>query len=227
MTRDLAAEFDALGPWVTKFSIDGKGFGGDYDAATDSRVEQFHAAFHDAKSVLELGSFEGGHTSSVARLPGVERIVALEGRPENVARAEFVLDLLGIRNVDVRVVDLETFDLGTLGSFDVVFNCGLLYHLPRPWELLARIARVADGMYLSTHYSADESIDTEQHGYPGYWYQEFGYADRLSGLAPASFWPTRAALLDMLRAEGFNRLDVVFDDPDFPHGPLINLAARK
>jgi SAM-dependent methyltransferase len=227
MTRDLAAEFDALGPWVTKFQIDGKGFGGDYDAASDSRVVQFHAAFPDVTSVLELGSFEGGHTASVAQLPGIQRVVALEGRPENVARAEFALDLLGVRNVDVRVVDLETFDLSTLGSFDVVFNCGLLYHLPRPWELLERIAAVANRMYLSTHYAADESVDTNQHGYPGYWYQEFGYADRLSGLAPSSFWPTRAALIEMLAASGFSHSDVVFDDPNFPHGPLVNLATWK
>src|ERR1700736_1753478 len=114
MTRDLAAEFDALGPWVTRFLIDGKGFGGEYDASTDSRVEQFHAAFPNVKSVLELGSFEGGHTASVAQLPGIERVTALEGRPENVARARFVLELLGVRNADVSVVDLETFDLASL-----------------------------------------------------------------------------------------------------------------
>jgi hypothetical protein len=58
---------------------------------------------------------------------------------------------LGVTNADVRFVHLETFDLTTLGSFEAVFNGGLLYHLPRPWELLERVARVTDQLYLSTH----------------------------------------------------------------------------
>jgi len=223
---DLAAEFDALGPWVTKFVVDGEPFGGEFEVANDTRPGQFHAAFPHAKTILELGSFEGGHTAWLARLDATTHVIGLEGRPENIARARFVLELLGVTNAEVRQANLEELDLTTLGRFDAVFNSGLLYHLPRPWELLERIARVTDSMFLSTHYCTDDSVDATEHGYRGFSYHEHGYEDPLSGLAPTSFWPTRDALLAMVAAAGFTLIDVTWDEVDHPHGPLICLNAR-
>ena len=224
---NLAADFEALGPWVTKFVVDGEEFGGEYAAATDARLVQFHTAFPDARTILELGSFEGGHTACLARFEATTRVIGLEGRPENIARAQFVLKLFGVDNVELRHVNLEDLDLTTLGRFDAVFNVGLLYHLPRPWELLERIAGITDAMYLATHYCAEGSVDAEEHGYPGYWYQEFGYDDRLSGLAPQSFWPSRDALLAMVAAAGFPTIEVTSEEVDHPNGPLICLSARS
>lgn len=223
---DLAADFEALGPWVTKFVVDGEAFGGEYDVEHDTRLVQFHTAFPDVGTILELGSFEGGHTAWLARLPGVAKVVGLEGRPENIARSQFVLKLLGATNAEVRQANLEDLDLAALGHFDAVFNVGLLYHLPRPWELLDRIARVTDAMFLSTHYCTDAKVDATENGYAGYWYQEYGYEDRLSGLAPRSFWPTRDALLAMVATAGFPTVTVTYEEADHPNGPLICLAAR-
>jgi len=222
----LAADFEALGPWVTKFVVDGEAFGGEYDAAHDTRLVQFHTAFPEAHTILELGSFEGGHTAWLARQAGVAKVVGLEGRPENIARAQFVLKLLGVANAEIRQANLEELDLAALGRFDAVFNVGLLYHLPRPWELLERIARVTDSMFLSTHYCVDSAVDATENGYQGFWYQEYGYEDRLSGLAPTSFWPTRDALLAMVAGAGFPTIDVTYEEADHPNGPLICLSAR-
>jgi SAM-dependent methyltransferase len=229
MARDLAAEFAARGPWVTKFVIDGQSLGGDYDPLDDAsgRIGQFYGAFPDSATILELGSFEGGHTARLATFPGVTRVVGVEGRPENAARAAFALDVLGVSNVTLHVADLEAFDLTTLGRFDAVFNCGLLYHLHEPWTLLEQIARVSDRMYLSTHVCADDDADVTEHGWAGRWYTEQGYEDRLSGLAPASFWPTRDGLLEMLASTGFTRSTVSYDDPGSPHGPIVSVITRK
>jgi hypothetical protein len=70
-------------------------------------------------------------------------------------------------------------------------------------------------------------VNAEEHGLLGCWYQEFGYEDRLSGLAPTSFWPTRAALLGMLTKAGFGRPEVTAEEPDHLNGPLIGLSSRK
>jgi len=224
----LRSEFDALGPWVTRFEIDGEEFGGWYDAASasDTRVQQFVAAFPKARSVLELGCLEGGHTVAMARALDAQRVVGVEARLGNVERARLVMRTLGLANVEVHQADLEAFDLSTLGRFDAVFNCGLLYHLARPWELLARIADVTRGMYLSTHYCRDEQVNAEVNGYPGYWYGEYGLDDPLSGLNEQSFWPTRAALLAMLRDAGFGACAVTLEQVDHQNGPLIGLSTR-
>lgn len=224
----LRSEFDALGPWVTRFEIDGETFGGWYDAASgsDERLQQFLAAFPKARSVLELGCLEGGHTVAIARALDAQRVVGVEGRPANADRARLVMRTLGLSNVEIHQGDLETLDLSTLGRFDAVFNCGLLYHLPRPWELLGRIADVTRGMYLSTHYCRDEQVNAEVNGYSGLLYGEHGLDEPLSGLSPQSFWPTRASLLAMVRNAGFGKCAVTFEQLDHEHGPLIGMSTR-
>jgi hypothetical protein len=223
----IADQFERLGPWVTRFTIDGHDYGGGYDAAHDAaeRIDDFHAQFPDVASILELGSLEGGHSVCLAQLPGVQRVVGIEGRAENIERARFVAELLGVSNVTFHVGDLATFDVTTLGSFAAVFNCGLLYHLPEPWRLLADLAEISDRMYLSTHYSP--TAEATAHGYPGASYTEQGLEDPLSGLKSTSFWPTYDGLLAMLADAGWLETTVTFNQPDFPHGPLICLAATR
>jgi SAM-dependent methyltransferase len=221
----LAREFRRRGPWVTRFTIDGRAYGGDFDAAGDTRVTAFAEAFPGARRVLELGSLEGGHSFALAALPGIEEVVAVEGRQANLERARFAQGVLDARRVTFVRADLERTDLAPLGSFDAVFCVGLLYHLPNPWELLRRVADVSDGVFLWTHYASAEELRAG--GYPGAPYREFGLADPLSGLSEASFWPTRDALLAMLRDAGLGDVAVLEDDPRHPHGPGITLVARR
>jgi hypothetical protein len=221
----LRRGFCKRAPWVTGFTIHGRAYGGRYPATADPRLEQFWRSFPDARTVLELGSLEGGHTLALAGRPQVRRVVGLEGRAANVGRARYVQAKLGVRNVEFAHVNLETGDLRRFGPFDAVACLGLLYHLPRPWELLDRAAAVSPDLFLWTHYVADDRADAEAGGYRGAWVQEFGEADPLSGLSPQSFWPTQSELHRMLRASGFRRIEVIEGQPDHPHGPGLTLAA--
>src|SRR5262249_36578015 len=123
--------------------------------------------------------------------------------------------------------DLETCDFAAFGRFDVVFCCGLLYHLPRPWELLAKIASVTDRLFLSTHFTTADPAPLARHGYPGQWVGEHGLHDPLSGLSRQSYSPTLGGPDRMLADAGF-RIDPVFaEDFDHPSGPLVTLAAVR
>lgn len=224
---DLQAEFAQRGPWVTKHWIGGEAHGGDFDALGDLRLPQFWEAFPLARTILELGSLEGGHSFALAAHPTVERLVGVEGRQANVARAEWVRTLLGASNVEFVQADLESTSLSTLGTFDVVFCCGLLYHLQRPWELIAQIGQVSSGLFLSTHYAAAEQANTVRHGVRGTIYQEFGLDDPLSGLSDESFWPTLDGLLGMLRDHGFTETNIVHNIQVHPNGPIVNLSAFR
>lgn len=227
MPRRLDAEFEALGPWITRFKIDGTEYGGSYDALHDPRLDVFFRCFPNAHSILELGSLEGGHTLGLAARPGVERVLGVEGRSENVRKAAFVRQLFGITNVEFVLADLETAQLSKLGRFDAVFCVGLLYHLPAPWTLLREVAPVSDHLFLWT-VIADEAQESEvTAGFRGTTYREGGLADPLSGLSQTSFWPTRASLIDMLGQSGFTRVQVIETDVTNPHGLCITIAASR
>lgn len=223
---NLTNEFEKYNPWITKFTINGESFGGTFDAMNDARLEQFFSAFPGAETILELGSLEGGHTFALAQRPMVRRVVGIEGRHTNGAKAQFVQRLLSIRNVQFVQANLESTNLRSFGTFDVVFCAGLLYHLPRPWELIEQIGQVSKNIFLSTHYVADDRATTTRHTFNGMIYQEFGLADPLSGMSPDSFWPTLDGLMNMLEASGFRKTHVFHNNREHPHGLIITLSAR-
>lgn len=223
---NLWASFRRLRPWTTKFKLKGRDYGGWYDATSDARLRWFAEAFPDATSVLELGSLEGGHTCGLTRLPGVKRVVGVEGRAENIIRAKFVQKKLGYRAEFVQA-DLESYDLSKLGRFDTIYCCGLLYHLTKPWDLLARIAKVTDRLFLSTHFTLETPPPARENGIPGQWVGEFGLADPLSGLSRQSFWPTRAGLTQMLKVVGFRERHAYESNEKHPNGPLVTLSAAR
>lgn len=220
-------EFRQLNPWITKFTIKGRAYGGWFDAMNDGRLEEFRGSFPNARRILELGSLEGGHSMALASRAGVE-VVALEGRTENIRRAEMVKNLLSAKNVTFVHANLEEPDvLRRFGYFDAAYCCGLLYHLPKPWELLGQIAGVTEGLFLSTHYCPAEKATIEQNGYAGCWYTEGGLEEPLSGLCAKSFWPTIEGLRSMLERAGFDRVQVLETNEGHQHGPLVDLAAFK
>lgn len=209
-------------PWVTRFEIGGRTYGGSVPLGDDPRVEQFAAAFPSARRVLELGSLEGAHSFSLA-LRGFS-VRAVEGRSENIEKARFVQRLLGIDGVTFEQADLDTgAALTELGRFDAVFCVGLLYHLRRPWLLIDQFPSVAPGVLLQTHFAGEATTTSE--GIPGTWYDEFGLRDPLSGLSPTSFWMTLPAILERLSAAGYE-VETLDQRPDHPHGPLATLIGR-
>ncbi len=227
MADPIKQEFDRLGPWVTSFSIEGRNYGGNFPAMVDDRLQLFWTAFPDARTIIELGSLEGGHTFALAQHPGVERVLGVEGRRSNIERARYVQGLLGITNAEFVEENLEQDVLGKYGRFDVCFNVGLLYHLPEPWKLVSQVGQIADGLFLWTHYASERDARTTVNGFPGLYYREFGLADPLSGMSNQSFWPTLEGLKQMIGAAGLPRIEILRDEPTHPHGPAIILAAYR
>src|SRR5215210_2978260 len=92
--EEIAAAFAEQGEWITGFVIDGVNYGGSFEAIEDDRLRTFFAAFHGVRTILELGSLEGGHAIGLARNPEVTSVLGLEGRASNLARAELAKRLL-------------------------------------------------------------------------------------------------------------------------------------
>ena len=191
-----------LAPWWFRFELGDDIFGGEIPrdtAKVDTFFEWLERCGGSAATILELGSHEGSHTLQLAERPGVTRVLGLEGREDNLARARFVQRVYGVPNIEFRLVNLETIDLSPLGGFDAVFCAGLLYHLPEPWTLIARLAPISRWLFLDTHYAASDEVVLGP--YRGRWHREG--PDPLSGLSAVSFWFTFKHLTMLLLEQGF------------------------
>jgi SAM-dependent methyltransferase len=134
--RDVSAEPRPEGGGVESF---------DTDAALElNEARLTHLASLDlpidGRRILEVGA-------GVGRLTGffLERgcsVVVTEARSENVAELRRRLP-----TVDAREADVEE-SLDYLGSFDVVFCYGLLYHLESPLRALRNMAAVCSDLLL-------------------------------------------------------------------------------
>lgn len=229
---DLERGFERLGntsPWMASFSINGRVYGSGLDHAQDVRPPHFFQVVPNPNRILELGSCQGGGTFQLAKHPGVDEVVALEGRDFNFEKALFAKEVLEVENVTFLEANLESFDFTPLGRFDAVYCVGVLYHLPNPWELLLKLRSVADILYINTHYCSRTEVAMTLHGYDGKQWLESGYHDPLSGMSSWSWWPTLDALAMMILDAGFVPEILEFDTMGLgqsPHGTTIVAKAK-
>ncbi len=202
------------------------------------------------RSVLELGPLEGGHTWLLEQL-GAARILALEANTRAYLKCLVVKELLDIRRARFLCVDFMAWLRAAAANpaserFDLCLASGVLYHQCRPLDLLGLIGRVADRLYLWTHYYDAARIGArrdlafrfapgepaEAGGFRHTLYRRSygaGWFSRRSfgGSARTSCWLTRADILGALAHFGWTGIEVNFEQPDHPHGPCFALIARR
>ena len=88
------------------------------------------------KRVLDIGC-NAGFWSIQCALLGAREVVGFDARPELIEQAKLVASIVGVENTQFRVLNIWDMHLETFGgSFDVVLNLGVLYHLPKALEAL-------------------------------------------------------------------------------------------
>lgn len=223
-TEKLRAEFARFEPWIFQFRIGEADYGGDVSAIGDIRIARFHDFAPEAETILELGALEGAHTFMLAEHPRVKRVLAVEGRTANMRKARFLKELLGVQNVDFVQADLES-DPISYGRFDAVVCSALLHHLPQPWKLVERVAQVAPKLFLWVMYADDIAADVVVEGFRGLHRAEGGTDEPLSGLSAHSFWFTLGSLINALTRSGYDRIEIIDNDPNHPAGHAVTLGA--
>jgi SAM-dependent methyltransferase len=187
------------------------------------------------RSIVDLGCLEGGFTVEFARM-GL-RSLGLEVRRTNFEACLHAQRRLSLPNLAFARDDV--WNLARHGPFDAAFCCGLLYHLDRPAAFLRLLGEcVRRVVIVNTHvapvgtppdgFPFALSDLTENEGLPGRWFAEHEADDEtaLERLRWASwsnrrsFWLTRDALAQAIRAAGFDLVLEQFDchaadaDPD-------------
>jgi hypothetical protein len=215
-----------LQPWWFRFEINGVTLGGQVPRDTE-KTELFskwaRKLGQPVKTIMELGSHEGSHSLQLANVPGVERVIGLEGREDNLERARFIKRISGADSIEFYHNNLENLDPCSWPACDAVFCAGLLYHLPRPWEFVPKLSILCKSyLFLDTHYAkiADERVE----GYSGKWTAEG--TDPLSGLSSRSFWLSFQDMIRILMQNGF-LIRFVRDYETFPNGPRVFIIAEK
>lgn len=181
------------------------------------------------RRIADLGCLEGGYAVEFARM-GFDA-VGIEVRKTNFANCLYVKERVDLPNL--QFANDDVWNIGRYGGFDVVFCCGLLYHLDKPAEFLKVLSRVCSGaVILNTHCASTTGNHaqpaenfTEHEGVRGLWYGEYqpDQIDTLDDLKwaswsnPQSFWPARECLPGMLKAAGF---DLIFEQFDWLEGDI-------
>jgi SAM-dependent methyltransferase len=166
------------------------------------------------KRLVDVGCLEGGYTVEFARC-GLEAL-GIEVRHTNFENCLRVK--AGVNLTHLSFVCDDAWNINEYGAFDVVFCCGLLYHLDRPRLYLGYLAEACrEVLIINTHFADKEnrgahnlSEVTEHEGLRGRWFTE--YPDDNTKREDAkwsawgnvrSFWPFRDDLADAIRTAGF------------------------
>ena len=153
------------------------------------------------KTVLDIGAWDGFFSFEAERR-GAKRVLATDSHAWFACKPAFEL---ARRALDSRVedYDIDVMDLAPdrIGSFDVVLFLGVLYHLRHPMLALEKVFSVcADHLILETVTDLVWTRYPVMRFYPG---------SELAGDASNWFGPNPAAILGMLKAVGFSRVEIV------------------
>jgi ubiquinone/menaquinone biosynthesis C-methylase UbiE len=105
-------------------------------------VELLHSDTHypSGSNVLEAGCGVGAQTITLARNSPSASITSIDISEESIAEAEKTVVSFGIRNVKFQQADIFHLNFKP-ESFDHIFVCFVLEHLPRPVEALMTLMR--------------------------------------------------------------------------------------
>jgi SAM-dependent methyltransferase len=221
----MAEVAERHGPWHSHNIHLGDGVWtlSDRELVEGSRARRYMQVVTDAAAkpieelrVLDLACEEGIFGIELARRGA--RVVGVEGRAGNVARARFAAEALGLgERYEVHGDDVRNVGGERYGRFDVILNIGILYHLDAPalFELVFELAAMCDGlMFLSTQHSRFPERRAEFRGrtYRGSLVSEHRRGDdaqarsrnlRASLDNPVSLWLTRPSIYNLLVDAGF------------------------
>jgi tRNA (mo5U34)-methyltransferase len=148
------------------------------------------------KRVLDIGCWDGFYSFEAERRGA--QVVAVDcWRPEKFFVAHQAL------NSRVQFHELSVYEVTKerLGTFDIVFFLGVLYHLRHPLLALERVCEVTRELALIESHVIDNARST---AYPN---MEFYELDELGGQYDNWWGPNSECLVRMTRAAGFARVE--------------------
>ena len=150
--REIEREVRRLSPWYYLYDLDGVRT--DVTPPCDRHGHRTvsltgSGRFLAGRTVLDVGCNEGGY-SFAALDNGAARVTGIDVRPVNVEKARFVARVQGRANAEFHVASCDSWLERDPEPVDVVFLCGLLYHLVEPWKTIEQYCALArEGVFVT------------------------------------------------------------------------------
>ena len=175
----------------------GSGWNFESEPHVESRVDRLTVLFNGmeaesfaGRSVLEVGCGHG-HLGAALEDLGA-KVTSIDGREDNIRQVRKKFPNRPAFTCDVGSADLEKY-----GPVDIVFAFGILYHLPRPAEFLARCSAMSDVLLMEG--AVSDILEPEI-----VWVKERGFYDQAidgMGCRPSPSW-----VEENLRLAGYNQV---------------------
>ena len=164
--QEIQQGIDQLGPWFYPFE-----FGGGLRTTAlvppavteifdtrlrmlESVVESHFGERQRSLECLDIGCHEGFYSLAMARR-GMN-VTAVDGRDENLQRARFVAQAMGLSGIDYQQGRVETLAADQGRKFDLTLFLGVLYHVEDPMLCLRQVAAATREMCVVETQVVDE-----------------------------------------------------------------------
>jgi tRNA (mo5U34)-methyltransferase len=173
---------------------------------------------------LDVGCHEGFYSVAMAR-KGMREVRGIDVRENSLAKARFVAEVLGVKNVSYGPGNIEDPPLAG-APYDLCLFLGVLYHLENPVLSLRNLGRLTGELCIVETQVIDEVEGQAEWGarewtrpYHGVLALidesgEFYNQNAETGASPIATCPSPKALEFMLRLAGFRRVEMVPPPPD-------------
>ncbi len=170
------------------------------------------------KTVLDVACNCGGFSVEAARL-NCASVLGIDIVPHYIEQANFMRRALELDQVEFKIMNIADIDQD-MGTFDVTFFFGILYHLENPVDIMRRIASVT-GQYILVDTSVLRLPKITQRLVPkSLWsmniperpskeFKGIGTNQWRSESSVVEFYPTEDAVVDLLEFVGFTTVEKI------------------
>jgi tRNA (mo5U34)-methyltransferase len=211
--EDLRETLRSMGPWLQNVEV-APGIWTNPSLPANHPQERWAAVRPflgnlSGKTVLDIGC-NAGFFAMRAKELGASRVVGIDIDPAALRQARFLIERSGL---EIELQQRSVYDIAELGSFDVVFCLGVLYHLRHPLlalDTIVTICRERLFAQMVIRGSSEEFVPAANYDLPVadiYDHPAFPrmfFIERSVNDDETNWWfATRSCLTAMLRSAGF------------------------
>ncbi len=225
--------FAAMQGWTTQFEYQGKPYGGTVPLDRDERLKWHldQVGGCHKKTILELGSLEGGHTALMEFRGAI--VTAIEGLSDCWLRSLIVKEAFGLTSKFIFADFNEWLSEYSGPKFDIVSAAGILYHQTDPAGLIFKISEVTDTVLVWSQVANSRTpsmIECQSMGYRGRM-NNYGSAFKTSdsymgGLNQTALWLYPDEMIRCFMDAGFTDIIQKEVEPNV-NGGCIMFVAKK